>query len=264
LYLPKWQKFLYGAIALLNTVILYYTATRGAILGLIGGLVLTGLIIAFKEKQNLIFRKIAYGTLGAVALVVVLFLSFRHSDFVKKSLVLSRFENLSFSEIKTQGRYFVWPMAIKGFEERPLLGWGQENFNFVFNKYYDPRMYGQEQWFDRTHDVFLDWLIAGGILGFLAYFSMYAALLYYLWRKESILTLTEKSIFTVMIAAYLFHNIFVFDNLISYIMFFSILAFVHSISSSKGTSGYYTKVFSSTTNTYVVLPVSVVLTCLFI
>jgi len=52
----------------------------------------------------------------------------------------------------TESRFIVWNMAWKGFEEHPVLGWGQESFNYVFNKYYNPKLYNQEQWFDRTHD----------------------------------------------------------------------------------------------------------------
>ena len=63
-------------------------------------------------------------------------------------------------------------MAIKGFIEKPILGWGQEGFNFVFNKYYDPRMYTQEPWFDRAHNTYLDWLIVGGALGLLSYLAI--------------------------------------------------------------------------------------------
>ncbi len=261
----KWLKWVYGLVALLELVILGFTATRGAVLGLIGGLVLAGLLILWKEKENKFVRKISYWTLSTLALIVVLFISVRHTTFVETNPVLSRFGGLSFSEIKTQGRYYVWPMAIQGFKERPILGWGQEGFNFVFNKYYDPRMYGQEQWFDRTHDIFLDWLIAGGLLGFLAYFSMYFALLYFIWKKESILKLSEKAIFTGLIAAYLFHNIFVFDNLISYILFFTILAYIHSITPKNvSQKSYYTKVFNVSTVQYVVLPLSLVATVLVV
>lgn len=258
----KWQRWTYGLVALLEIVMLYFTATRGAILGLIGGFVLTGLIIIFKEKENIFLRKVSYGILGAVAIVVLVFFSVRNTDYVKQNRVLSRFSTLSFSEIKTQGRYFVWPMAFKGVIERPIFGWGQENFNFVFNKNYDPRMYAQEQWFDRTHNVFLDWLIAGGIVGFLAYASMYIALFYYIWRKDSPLKLSEKSVFTGMISAYIFHNIFVFDNLISYILFFSVLAYIHSISPHRedGSKGFYTKVFSNDTVAYIVIPTVSVIT----
>jgi O-antigen ligase/tetratricopeptide (TPR) repeat protein len=262
---PKWQKWIYGLIALFETAILYYTATRGAILGLIGGLILAGLLIAWKEKENLIFRKISYWILGAILLFIAVFTLVRNTSFVRNNQVLGRFSSLSIAEFQTQGRYFVWPMAMKGVIEHPILGWGQENFNFVFNKYYDPRMYAQEQWFDRTHDVVLDWLIAGGILGFLAYVSMYVALFYYIWRRDSLLRVSEKSILTGMIAAYIFHNIFVFDNLVSYFLFFAILAFIHSVSTErKETLGqFYTKTFSPGT-TYSLASVFLVLTILII
>jgi len=258
----NWQRWTYGLIAVSEVVMLYFTATRGAILGLMGGLLLTGVLIVWKEKENKSLRKIAYYILGCVFVVVFGFILLRGTPFVKNSPVLSRFSTLGVSEFQTQGRYYIWPMAIEGIKERPLLGWGQENFNFVFNKNYDPGLYGQEEWFDRTHDLFLDWLIAGGIIGFLAYASIYIALFYYIWRKESFLKLSEKSILTGMISAYIFHNIFVFDNLISYIIFFSVLAYIHSISLSKKeeTSRFYTKTFSKDVINYVVFPVTVVLT----
>jgi tetratricopeptide (TPR) repeat protein len=96
-------------------------------------------------------------------------------------------------------------------------------------------MYSQEQWFDRTHDVFLDWLIAGGILALLGYLSLFFALLYMLWkgpkgveRHAHEWSITEKAVFTGMITAYFVHNLFVFDNLVSYIIFFLLLAYVSS------------------------------------
>lgn len=253
---PKWQKWTYGFIVLLETIVLALTATRGAILGLIGGLVFAGIMVLWKERENIFYRKLASGVLVVIVVIVGLFFTVRRTSFAQNNFILSRFTSLSFSEIKTQGRYFVWPMAIKGFVERPILGWGQENFNFVFNKYYNPLMYGQEEWFDRTHDVFLDWLVAGGLLGFIAYFTMYFALLYYIWKKDAPFKLSEKSIFTGMILAYLFHNIFVFDNLISYILFFSMLAYVHSQSAyqKQVTSRFYTTNFSAYSVKYIVFP----------
>ncbi|MBT3283051.1 hypothetical protein HN375_02750, partial [bacterium] len=132
-------------------------------------------------------------------------------------------------------RFTIWGMAWEGVKERPILGWGQENFNLVFNKYYEPSLYAQEQWFDRVHSIFLDWLVAGGILGFLSYIAIPIFMLYYLWRRLEInLSVTEKSIFTGLLAGYFFHNIFVFDNIISYIMFFSVAAYIYSHSTMIG------------------------------
>jgi O-antigen ligase/tetratricopeptide (TPR) repeat protein len=257
----KWQKWVYGLIIVFETIILYYTATRGAILGLIGGMFLTGLIIFLTEKENKALRKYSMYIVGAIIILVIGFISLRGTTFVKNSPVLSRFSTLGKTELQSQGRYFVWPMAVKGFIERPIFGWGQENFNFVFNKYYDPRMYNQEQWFDRTHNLFLDWLIAGGIVGFIAYFSMYVALLYLVWRKRSVLSTGEKSVLTGMIAAYVFHNIFVFDNLISYIFFFAILAYIHSIGIDRALNGkFQTKDFSNDVINYIVIPAVTIVT----
>jgi oligosaccharide repeat unit polymerase len=253
----NWKKWTYGSIVVLETIVLYFTATRGAILGLIGGLFLVGLLMVWKEKQNKALRKWAYGIIGAVAVLIIGFMLVRNVPAVKNNIVLSRFTTLSFAEFKTQGRSYVWPMALKGFSERPVFGWGQENFNFVFNKYYDPGMFGQEEWFDRTHDIFLDWLIAGGIVGFLSYASLYIALFYYIWRKKSNLKLIEKSLLTGLLSAYIFHNIFVFDNLTSYILFFSLLAFVHSMNadSHPSHSKFYTKTFSADVLSYVITPI---------
>jgi O-antigen ligase/tetratricopeptide (TPR) repeat protein len=257
-----WHRWVYGLIIVLETVLLYFTATRGAILGLIGGLVLTGILIIWREKENKKLRRASYWIMGLLAVVILGFILARNTSFVKNSQVLSRFSTLSAKEFKTQGRYYVWPMAVQGIKDRPLLGWGQENFNFVFNKNYNPDMYGQEEWFDRTHNLFLDWLIAGGIIGFLAYISIYFALFYYIWRKESTLKLVEKSVVTGMISAYIFHNIFVFDNLISYIIFFSILAHIHSISISvkEEISGFYKKTFSHEQLNHIVIPLVVIAT----
>lgn len=224
-----WQRVLLGVVALMDIAVLYFTATRGAVLGLLGGALVTFVFLALKSEEGQKIRKIA--GIGVIALVVFvgIFLAFKNTSYVKNNPVLSRFSSLSFSEIKTQGRYFVWPMAIKGFIEKPILGWGQEGFNFVFNKYYDPRMYNQEPWFDRAHSTPLDWLIAGGALGLLSYASIFFALLYYIFKsKDENLTKNEKAVMLGLISAYVFNNLFVFDQISSYILFFTILAYMHS------------------------------------
>lgn len=231
-----WAKILLGLVALADLIVLYFTATRGAILGFIGGAFIAFIFLVFKSEKGdpttlklrgaSKIRKVAGVGLLSLVIFVGLFMAVRNTTFVRNDYVLSRFASLSFSEIKTQGRYFVWPMAIKGFIEKPILGWGQEGFNFVFNKYYDPRMYTQEPWFDRAHNTYLDWLIAGGALGLLSYLAIIFSLLYYLFKSAE-LEKKDKAIILGLISAYLFNNLFVFDQTSSYILFFTILAFVH-------------------------------------
>jgi O-antigen ligase/tetratricopeptide (TPR) repeat protein len=223
----SFMKWIYGSMIFLQTIILYYTATRGAILGLLGGLLVVALL-NLKNKEQPGVKKISI--IGIVLFFVLIggFLGIKDTGFVKNSAVLSRFSNISISELKTEGRSFIWPMALKGVMEKPILGWGQENFNYVFDEHYNPAMYNIEPWFDRAHNIFLDWAISGGLLGLLAYLSLYVALLVSIWKKDKVFTFLDRTILTGLICAYFFHNLFVFDNLISYVLFVALLAYVHS------------------------------------
>ncbi len=219
-----------GAIIILETVILYFTATRGAMLGLVGGVFLAALLMVIFEKARPRLRKTAGGIVIAAIVVVLGFIAVRHTSFVQNSPVLTRFASISINDSTTLSRFKLWNMAFQGFKEKPILGWGQENFNYVFNKYYDPALYNQEQWFDRTHNVIFDWLIAGGLLGLLTYLAFFGAIIWYLWRRIDgvhTFSVAERSIITGMLFGYFIHNLFVFDNLTSYIMFFAVAAYVY-------------------------------------
>jgi len=224
----KNQLWWYVPAVLLQTIILYHTATRGSVLGLIVGVLVTVLTIIFfdRGRKDSLVRKASIGVIVGFIVLLIGFFVVRDTEFVKTSPVLSRFSSLSISEVKTQGRFFIWPMAVSGALERPILGWGQENFNYIFNKDYDPRMYNQESWFDRAHSAPLDWLVAGGVLGFMSYISLFGFAVWIIWKKNNAFSFLQKSIVTGLLSAYLFQAIFVFDNLISYVLLFTMLAYI--------------------------------------
>ncbi|MEN9614161.1 MAG: hypothetical protein RLZZ347_468 [Candidatus Parcubacteria bacterium] len=241
----------YTAVAVvLDSIILFYTATRGTTLGLIGGLILAMLLIAIFEKEKMVLRKISAGILVCLVVVSGTLFLMRDSAWVKASPSLGRLTSITLAD--GHARFMVWGMAFEGFKEKPILGWGQENFNFVFNKYYNPGMWGQEQWFDRTHDIFFDWLISGGIVGLLIYLSFFVLALYYLWHKNRgffNFSVTEKALLTGLLAGYFFHNIFVFDNLVSYMLFATLLAYLSRTGSEgEGCIGGTTEVASDIAN----------------
>ncbi len=231
--------YIYLAVAALSLFVVYRTS-RGALLGAIGGIFIAALLISIFEKparttgviqsggEKKVIKHIAIGGILAVIATVVIFIGIRNTQFVKNNPTLSRLAEISWSNVNGQARQLVWPMAIKGFQEKPILGWGQEGFNYVFNKYYDSRMYAQEQWFDRAHNAPLDFLVAGGILGLLSYLGLFVSVLYLLWFKKNNFDITEKGIITGLLAGYFFQGIFVFDNNVGYILFFTALAYIHS------------------------------------
>ncbi len=229
-YRHRAEKFivgLYGLAGIAQVIALYNTGTRGTLLGLLGGLGLSALIIFVRGSSYPRLRRLAGGTVALIIIATGAFFIFRNASFVAESPVLSRIANISLTDTTVESRITLWTsIAWEGFKERPLLGWGQDNFIVVFGKYYDPIMYKQEPWFDRAHNVFIDWLIAGGLLGLLSYLLLFGAGIVMLWK--STFSLPEKALFTGLFAAYAFHNIFVFDNLISYIYFAMILAYIHA------------------------------------
>ncbi|MEK7586779.1 MAG: O-antigen ligase family protein [Patescibacteria group bacterium] len=221
----NWIWYFYLPIIVLQFINLYYTATRGSLLGFFGGAFLTAFLVAVFERQSKVVRKGAISALALMILFLGFFLAFKNSDFIKTNPVLGRFSDISVTSGSTNARFLIWNMSLQGFKEHPVLGWGPDNYMFLFNKYYNPKMYAQEQWFDRSHNVFFDWLISAGVLGLGLYLSLFVLALYYLWRKITDWGLLEKSLFTGLLLAYFVHNIFVFDQLISYLSFFSLLAY---------------------------------------
>ncbi len=253
----KLYKWCYGCLSILFMFLVFETQTRGTILGLIGGIMLAlFLYTILGKKDDKKYRLVSLTILAAIILLGVVFWTNRKAPIIQNSALLGRLASISWSEAKGQARNYIWPMAVKGALERPLFGWGQENFNYIFNANYEPAMYDQEQWFDRAHNVFLDWLVATGFVGLIAYLALYVLILIKVWQSN--LTLAEKSTLTGLIVGYFIHNIFVFDNIASYIMFFALLGFADSLHNSKAKVILGNKVFHKDAIEYVVLPIVIV------
>ena len=225
------HQVVYGLALVLQFVALFFTETRGAQLGVVGGLVVAALwvLVFAREPQFKTLRRWIWWLVGGLIVVAVLFVAARNTSFVQHNSTLNRIASISLSDPTVASRLlYIWPTALKGIKEKPVLGWGEENFNFVFNKYYQPAMYNQEQWFDRAHNQFLDFGIAGGVPALLLYVSLFALAAWAVWRSR--LSAPEQGILVGLLAGYAFNNLFVFDNLVSFFYFFALLAFVHGLS----------------------------------
>jgi len=226
-----WHKVIYALLLPMFIFVLIETGTRGTAIGLAVGVAVTSAYIGLFGAQFKQYRKYAIGGLIFLLLAVGGFVAGRDSELIQNQPNLARIANISIDDLEIRG--IIWGMAWEGVKERPLLGYGQSNFNYVFNEHYDPRLYAQEQWFDRSHNIFMDWLVAGGFLGLIAYLSIFAASLYYLIiqplvRKEEAFSVVERGILIGLLAGYFTHNLVVFDNIVSYIFFAAILGLIHS------------------------------------
>lgn len=226
------QKILFGSLVAMFTFVLIETGTRGTAVGLAVGVMVMSAYIGLFGTQFKEYRKYAIGGFIFLLLAGGAFIAGRDTDFVKSNDNLARIANISLDDLKIRG--IIWGAALEGVKERPLLGYGQSNFNYVFNENYDPRLYAQEQWFDRAHNIFMDWLVTGGLVGLIAYLSIFGWCVYYLFvrpimqKDDQAFDVMERGVLLGILAGYFTHNLVVFDNIISYIFFAIILALINS------------------------------------
>ena len=225
-------RYVYLLSVVLNSVVIYFTATRGVILAGIVGVMLFSLFYIF-VKQNTVkrslLRKFALMVFIVAVILSVAFWTFKDTDFIRQNRVFTRFATM-FSDPSVTFRLVIWEMAWDGVKERPVLGWGQENFMVVYTKYFNPEVYGLDVWADRVHNIVLDWLTNAGFLGLFFYLSIFGAVFWSLWlvlRRELIST-AEGITITTALVAYFIQNLFIFDTISTYIIFFALLAYVDS------------------------------------
>ena len=214
-------KYLTLAVVGLNLVVLLLTLTRGAILGLaIGVLVFlffNAIFLSGKVRRNsLIILLIVVAAGGA-------FYFFRSNFADSKIEFINRMATISLNDGSVKNRLTVWKMALNDFKFHPMLGVGMENFDIIYNKYYRPDI--SENWFDRTHNVYLDQLMAGGILGLTAYLAILFYLFYFLFKHRREDYYKFAVLFSLLIA-YAVHNFFVFDTLNTSFLYFFLIGLI--------------------------------------
>jgi len=219
------SKYFFGSIFVLLSVALTYSTARAAALSLFGGLVLLFVLWLIFRKRG-VLRLTGIILLAALILLVfaLVYLAFTPNSFLQQYLI----------KIANESRYGTAKIAWKAFLVKPWFGWGPENFELVFDKYFDPAFfnpaYGSEVWFDRAHNIIFDTLDTIGIVGFLAYLSIFLASFWLLAKNyfKKNIKFYFAGIFTVGLIAYFVQNLTVFDMVSSYMMFILVLGFLAS------------------------------------
>ncbi len=243
----KARAWMYGILIAIFLFFFVLSETRGAFIGLGAGVF--AVLIYFVFSKNAALKK-----WSAIILAILIVLGgaaylARNIPFVK-NLPGGRFLTISLSDATVQTRFWVWNEAWQGFLERPILGWGPENFTAVYDKHFNPKFFvpGQssETWFDRAHSVFFDYLSETGILGLLAYLSIFVTFYWQFFRKQkarltgpeqgasahhreghakNTVALFERGLILAVPIAYLVQGIAIFDVLPMYLCLFVFLAF---------------------------------------
>lgn len=137
----------------------------------------------------------------------------------------------------TGARPLLWEISNSVIVDRPILGWGGDNFERVFEHYYDNRQlqeeYGNEAWFDRAHNVFVDQTLDGGYLGLSMYLLIYLTIgicLLYVVVKSKV---REDVVLAVLLLIYFGLHLLelqtAFDTSVSYIIIIVMIALASNL-----------------------------------
>lgn len=227
------SKIIAGSAIILGFFGIFLGGSRGVLVGaLIGGVcafLMYWLHFRSHEKYNKRFISIFVCAVLALSTLYAL----RTTEFVSNMPAVGRLLNTHLgNEFTNNTRIMAWGIAVEGWQDKPLFGWGPNNYMLAFNKYYRPEFleYGwTETWFDNAHNVVLNTLTVGGIVGLLAYLGLFAAAGHALVNgyKLKRIDIHEAAILGSFLVAHFVSNVFIFENPTSYLYFFFTLGLIY-------------------------------------
>ena len=223
--------------AILSVLAIVLTATRGTILALLVSLVIVLVFAALKGDEK-IKRGAKYG-IAALVIFAGLFFVFRAELSQSSFEPVRRVASISLSDGTVSSRLFVWSHITEEAIKHPFSGYGSEHITQLFDKVYDPSKI-VEQWFDRSHNAFLDYFVQYGIFGLALYLAFIVAFVVYalrIYRREDFSIMNYGFIFLLLILTYVVQNLFVFDTPSSlwllYALFALLIVWISDTSATK-------------------------------
>lgn len=226
----KSLKALWFSIVGLHILALILSETRGALAGAFAGLLVMALfyvpsfIIFFKNRSSMELRKkiLVAGFLGLLIVIGAgLFLLSSHT-------LGSRLLDILSFNLETS-RQATWSMAKTAFLQKPLLGWGYDSFGYFWQKNFHGVLYEMSHYnvlTDKPHNKVLEILVSSGLAGLLSWLAIIFIAGRYLFIK-SLHDKNIKIIFLGFLVCYVVSNLFLFDAISTFILFFVVLGFIH-------------------------------------
>jgi len=215
--------FFYLPALLLYLFVIFLTISRAAYIGLFIGLIY--FIFAYPTSGERLKRfKKALLVLAGLAIIFVVFVNVFPNEnapgFIKR---------LSIEKGLNDPRLAVWQVSTKAILDKPLLGYGPENFSIAFDEHYDislkklrmtPGESVPTSWYDRAHSIIFEVATTAGIPALIIYLGLFVSLFIGLRKK----TLINHGLKTALLA-YFVSNVFGFDVFSTYLLFFLLVAY---------------------------------------
>ncbi len=234
-------RWFYAVYGLADLAAIFTSQTRGAFLGVLAGGIFLFIYFFWTSRERRTRNILAVAGVWALILAGT-FLLTSQAPLWRSVPLLNRFQNFDASDLGLVPRLAALKASWQGFVERPILGWGPENFQAVFSKHYDPRTLElgyTETRFDKPHNFLAEYAVTGGLVLLLSYLAFAALLLRELYRSAR--GSEEDRVLAVCLSAallaYWVQNLFVFDTVGSLMMLFVAVGWAGARPSGAGEEG---------------------------
>lgn len=208
----------YALTALASLWVLSDTETRGSFLGLLAGFGTIGVLLAFTAHTPRVRYISAAVLVGGVVIFAGLFIA-RDTPPVEalseRNNLVSRVLDISLTEGSGSTRVIGYRIAWEAFIDRPLTGWGGENFEVPYQQFQrEGEIPPGTNVLDRAHNKLLDLLATTGLLGFATYVATWSWLGFLALRRVRSGP-EDRYLHIVVFGALitlLVHNMFLFDT----------------------------------------------------
>ncbi|MDD3711337.1 MAG: O-antigen ligase family protein [Patescibacteria group bacterium] len=242
-----WLKSLYAIGILLAFVGLVRANISGSQAGLLAGIFVSILVLIFVSK-NKKFKIISAGALIIFTALVASLFAFRSHSIFDGTYLGKALRDFSTENVTLNTRLISYKSAGQYLVDHPvdmIFGVGHGNYALIFDKYFDPKFYDYDRsatYFDRAHNNIIDILTTTGIIGLLAYLSIFFFIIIYSVRayrrnladnSDRSFNKIELSLILGLVTAYFVQNLAVFDSFATYLYFMSLLAYINFMGLKK-------------------------------
>jgi len=223
----RWARRAYAAAAVVQLPVLALAGTISSGIAVVGGVVV-GLTLALRSWRS---RGVLIAGTVVAAVLFVLSLRSVPDGWVDAVPLLRRLAATDFSSSNIVLRLMAWGAAWEGFLDRPLLGWGMDNFKLVWDAHFPPEYYtvraGLTLW-DRAHSAYMEVLSTLGVPGILAFLAMGGLLLRSVLAafRAKRLGRAQAIVLASVITGYALYLVAWFEDYSSLMLFLVLCAFV--------------------------------------
>ncbi|MFA5092094.1 MAG: O-antigen ligase family protein [Candidatus Paceibacterota bacterium] len=176
-------------------------------------------------------QKISIIILLMACSIVFCMFAFKNTPLLKNNHLIKRLTTFNLSDGSSLSRIFVTKVGINCFSQKPLLGYGFDNFEICSQKNFEPMITNvvpEQSRFDKAHNMPIEIMATTGIFGIIFFLGIY----FLAYKNIRNLMLNDNIDFyaglslILGIIAYFIQNLFMFDVFEGFIAFVLLLSFI--------------------------------------